>query len=112
VPSLNGEVISTITNAGTPVFVIYEFYDATTYAMRNATQATSTGNKTGALIVDNLTGKTQSVTATNPETGSVKTFSIPASGRVLTAAQLAAVPPPNGPVTTIQDLAGISPSLT
>lgn len=112
-PALNGEVISTITNgAGQPVFVVYEFYTPATGAMRDATQVTSTGSKTGALIVDNMTGKTQTVLVTNPETGAVKTFSIPSAGRVLTAAQLAAVPPPNGPVNTIQDLAGLSPALT
>jgi hypothetical protein len=51
------------------------------------------------------------VTATN-DAGTVKTFAIPATGRVLTAAQLAAIPPPDGPIATIQDLAGISPALT
>lgn len=111
-PALTGAVVSTIYEAGVPWFVVYEFYDPVTSAMRDATQVTSTGPKTGALIVDNQTGKTQTVLVTNPETGSVKIFSIPAAGRVLTAAQLAAVPPPNGPVNTIQDLAGLSPSLT
>jgi hypothetical protein len=112
-PALSGEVISRLRDgSGNLIFVIYEFYDPTTYAMRDATQATSSGTKTGALIVDNMTGKTQSITATNPETGTVKTFSIPSAGRVLTAAQLAAVPAPNGPINTIQDLAGLSPSVT
>jgi hypothetical protein len=113
VPALNGEIISTITNeTGQPVFVIYEFYDPATRAMRDATQATSTGTRTGALIVDNMTGRTQSITVSNPETGTVKTFSIPSSGSALTAAQLAGIPPPNGPINTIADLAGISPTLT
>lgn len=112
-PALNGEVISTITDGtGTPIFVIYEFFTPGTGALRDATQMTSAGSRTGALIVDNMTGRTQSVTATN-DVGTVKTFSIPASGAVLTAAQLAANKANNGgPITTIQDLAGISPSLT
>lgn len=112
-PALNGEVIITITDGtGSPIFVIYEFYDPITLAMRDATQATSSGTKTGALIVDNMTGKTQSITVTS-DAGTVKTFSIPSSGTALTAAQLAANKQNNGgPINTIQDLAGLSPSLS
>lgn len=111
-PALSGEIISTITDGtGAPVFVVYEFFDATTRAMRDVTQATSTGNKRGALIVDNMTGRSQQIIVTN-ETGAVRTFNIPPSGSVLTAAQLAALAPPNGPVNTITDLSGLSPSLT
>jgi hypothetical protein len=91
------------------VFVIYEFYNPANGSLRDVTQLTSTGNKTGALIVDNSTGKTQGITVTNDS--GVKTFSIPSSGRVLTAAQLAGLAPPNGPILTIADLAGISPAL-
>jgi hypothetical protein len=112
-PALFGEVISTITDGtGAPVFVVYEFYTPSTGALRNATQTTSAGSKTGALIVDNLTGRPQNVTVTNPETSTVKTFAIPTNGRVLTVAQLAALPAPDGPITTISDLAGLSPALT
>lgn len=112
-PALNGEVISTITDGtGQPVFVIYEFFTPGTGALRDATQTTSTGSKTGALIVDNMTGKTQGVTCTN-EAGTVKTFSVPAAGIALTVAQLAANKANNGgPITTMADLAGISPALT
>lgn len=112
-PALNGEVISTIRNPdGTPAFIIYEFFDPTTGNLRDATQATSTGTKTGALIVDNMTGKTQRVTVTNPDTGTVKSFNIPTSGSALTAVQLAALAPPDGPITVIQDLSGIQPSIS
>lgn len=112
-PALSGALVATLYNEiGAPIFVIYEFWDPATGNLRNAAQATSAGSRTGALIVDNMTGKTQSVTVSNPETGTVKTFSIPSSGRVLTVAQLAALPAPDGPIMTIQDLAGISPSLT
>lgn len=107
-PASPDSIVTLVTSNGVPIFVIYQFFNPATFAMRDATQVTSTGSKTGALIVDNQTGKTQTVTVTNPETGAVKTFSIPVAGRVLTAAQLAAVPPPNGPVNVIQDLAGLT----
>jgi hypothetical protein len=109
-PALNGQIISTLTDeTGAPVFVIHEFYDPVTYALRNATQATSRGNQTGALIVDNMTGRGQQVTVTNSDTGAVRTFNISPNGAALTVAQLAAQSPP---ITTIQDLAGIQPSVT
>jgi hypothetical protein len=106
-----GGITSTLYDVnGAPLLVIYEFFDPTTYAMRDRTIATSAGTRTGALIVDNMFGRPQQVTATS-DTGTVKTFNIPSNGRVLTAAQLAALPPPDGPITTIQDLAGIAPTL-
>lgn len=102
-PALNGQVILTGTN-----IVIFESFDAATGALVDKTVTTSTGPKTGALVVDNMTGKTQTVTCTN-EAGLVKTFSIPASGTVLTAAQLAANRQNNGgPLTDIADLTGIT----
>jgi hypothetical protein len=112
-PALNGETISTITDGtGTPVFVMYEFYDPATGNLRDAMQSTSTGLKTGALIVDNMTGVQQTVTATRPPL-TVKTFTIPATGAALTVAQLAANKSNNGgPITTYADLAGLSLSLT
>lgn len=107
-----GGVTSTLTDAnGGPIFVIYEHFNPTTYAMEDRTIITSTGAKTGALIVDNMTGQTQQVLVSD-DGAPVKTFSVPASGVALTAAQLAANRTNNGgPIRTIQDLAGISPSL-
>jgi|SRR5206468_12232183 hypothetical protein len=108
-PANPGGVRSTLTDGnGNPTFVIDEFYDPATFALRDRTITTSVGSRTGALIVDNMTGKTQQITATS-DAGTVKTFSIPPSGRALTAAQLAAIPAPDGPILTIQDLAGLSP---
>jgi hypothetical protein len=60
--------------------VIYEFFNPADYTLRDATQATSRGTRTGALIVDNMTGKTQQVIVTNPDTGTVRTFNIAANG--------------------------------
>lgn len=109
-PALNGEVISTITNGlGQPVFVIYEYYNPTTGALRDVATTTSRGTQTGALVVDNMTGRAQQVVVTNPGTGTVRTFNIGPNGAALTVAQLAAQTPP---VTTIQDFSGIQPSLT
>jgi hypothetical protein len=117
-PALVGEVILTMPDAtGTPVFVVYEFFNPTpaadgTNALRDATQATSRGNRTGALIVDNMTGKTQRVVITNPDTGRVRNLNVAANGAALTVAQLAALAPPDGPIMTIQDINGLMPVVT
>ena len=110
-PALIGETISTITDgSGAPIFIIYEFFNASDGTLRNATQATSDGSKTGALIVDNRTSRAQAITV--DAAGGQRTINVPANGAALTVAQLAAIPPPNGPFATIFDLAGLSPSLT
>jgi hypothetical protein len=101
---------------GTPVFVISEWYQPVpqgdgTNLLRDAVTATSRGNRTGALVVDNMTGRAQRVTVTS-DAGTVKTFTVGPVGTVLTVAQLAAIPAPDGPFTTIQDLAGLSPLIT
>jgi hypothetical protein len=105
VPALPGGVVSTLS----PEFVIYEWFTPATGALRDAATTTSRGTQTGALIVDNATGRAQQVTTTNEATGAVRSFNIAPTGTVLTVAQLAALTPP---ITRIQDLAGISPSLT
>lgn len=106
-PALNGEVITTVTNAaGAPIFVIYQFFNPADGTLRNATQATSDGSKTGALVVDNMTAKSQTLTVDSA--GGQRRISIPANGAALTVAQLAAIPPPDGPFATISDLAGLS----
>jgi hypothetical protein len=107
-----GSVVSSLYNdSGSPIFIIYEFFNPSTFAMEDRTITTSTGTKTGALIVDNMTGQTQGVTVSDAG-GPIKNFSIPPAGVALTAAQLAANRQNNGgPIRTIQDLAGISPSL-
>lgn len=87
-------------------------FTAATGALRDAVVATSAGNRTGALVVDNVTGATQRVLVRDPSGAEVKSFSIPSSGRALTVAQLAAVPPPDGPITTLADLAGLTFDIT
>jgi hypothetical protein len=113
-PALSGQVISTLTDEnGQPLIVLTYFFDPATYLLRNSlTSWTSPSGKTypagSALIADNGTGRVVSVVVNNPETGSNRTFSIPATDRKLTLAQLLAIPAPNGPVQTVGDLAGLS----
>lgn len=113
-PALPGGVITTIPDGnGQPLFVIYEWYvpfdQPNGGALRDVATTTSRGSRTGALIVDNMTGKSQQVIVTNPDTGVTRSFNINQNGATLTAAQLANQTPP---ITTIQDLAGLSPSIT
>jgi hypothetical protein len=112
-PALNGETISTVRDGnGSAIFVVYEFYDQATGNLRDATQDTSTGAKTGALIVDNMTGVPQTVLVALPPKVT-KTFTVPVDGVAFTVAQLAANRSNNGgPITTYADLAGITLSLT
>lgn len=108
--ALPGGAVSTVMDGtGTPIFVVSEWYTPGTGALRNVATTTSRGTVTGALVVDNMTGRAQQVTVTNPETGAFRSFNIGPNGTGLTVAQLAALTPP---VTTIQNLAGLSPSLT
>lgn len=109
-PALAGGIVSTLYDGtGTAVFVVSQWYTPATGALRDAATVTSRGTQTGALVVDNMTGRSQQITVTNPATGAVRTFNIAPTGAVLTVAQLAAQTPP---ITTIQDLAGLSPSIT
>lgn len=113
-PALSGQVISTLRDgSGAPIITLTWFYNPATGALRNSTAAwTSPSGKQypagSCLIVDNGTGRAVKVSASNPETGTSRTFNIPINDRVLTAAQLAAVPAPNGPVTMSADLSGIT----
>jgi hypothetical protein len=101
-PALAGEIVTTLTDElGNPWFVIYQFYNQTTGVMRDATQLTSRGNRTGALIVDNMTGHPQKVNVIG--TG---TFNITANGQTFSAAQLA-----SAGYNTIGDMAGLSPEI-
>lgn len=113
-PALSGQVITTLRDgSGNPIITATWFFNPATGALVNSAASwTSPSGKVYAagscLIADNGTGRTVAVTVNNPDTGTTRTFSIPASDRVLTAAQLAAVPPPNGPVTQAADLNGLS----
>lgn len=112
-PALSGQVITMLTNdAGAPAIVVSWFFNPATGDLRDAPSPwTSPTGKvwTGkCLIADNMTSRAIAMTITNPATGTTRTLSIPANDRSLTAAQLAALPPPNGPFTKSTDLNGLS----
>lgn len=112
-PALSGQVISTLTDAnGNVAIVATWFYDQATGNLRNGTWTSERGTFNGALIADNATGRTVKVNVANTDGTVARTFSIPTSGRALSAADLAAVPPPNGPVTTNAQLSGLTFDLT
>jgi hypothetical protein len=113
-PALTGQVITTLRDgAGTPVITVSWFFNPANGNLRDSTTAwTSPSGKVypagSALIADNGTGRAVSLTVVNPETSKQRTFAIPVNDRKLTAAQLLAIPAPNGPVATSADLAGLS----
>jgi hypothetical protein len=106
-PALSGEVISTLRNAqGGTVIALVLFYDPATRLLRDSTyQTVQDGTKTGALIADNTTSRPITVVLTKDTSGNSRTVSVPAHGRALTVAQLAAL---NTPITTIDDLNGFT----
>lgn len=106
-PALTGEIISTLRDAaGNTVIAVVVFYDPNTRALRNDVYTTvQDGQKTGALIADNVTTRAVTVVLTNDAGGNSRTVSVPAHGRALTVAQLAALP---SPVTTLDDVNGFT----
>lgn len=99
-PALLGTVIMTLTDdLGNPLFVVYEFYNPTTLALEDRTQSTSRGNRTGAVIIDNMTGRAQKLSVAG-----VGTLNVATNGDTYSAAQLA-----SQGYNTISDLAGLTP---
>lgn len=112
-PALSGQVVMTLRDGtGATVIQMTINYTAATGVLRDAVVPTSAGNRTGALVVDNVTGRTVRVLVRDSVGVESKSFSIPSSGRALTTAQLAAVPAPDGPITTVADLSGMTFDLT
>ncbi len=109
-PALSGEIISTLRDAnGNTVIAVVIFYDPNTGLLRDSTYTTvQDGQKTGAVIADNVTTSAITVVLTNDAQGHSRTISIPAHGRALTVAQLAALP---SPITTLADVNGFTFSL-
>jgi len=106
VPALNGEIISTLRDGnGNTVIAVAIFYDPTTRLLRDGSYVTvQDGTKTGAIVADNTTANSITVVLTNAQ-GASRNVSVPAHGRALTAAQLAALP---NPVTTLDDVNGFT----
>lgn len=97
--ALSGEIILTQTDEiGNPEFVIYIFFDPVTKILRDQVQSTSRGNRTGAIVIDNQTGRARTLNVQG------QSFNIPTVGSVVSAAQLAA----QG-LNTVQDLGDIQP---
>lgn len=112
-PALSGQIITMLTDdTGAPKIVVSWFFDPATGDLRNtpAPWTSPTGKVWSGvcLIADNMTSRAVALTITSPATGTVRTISVPANDRSLTAAQLAALPPPNGPFTKSTDLNGLS----
>jgi hypothetical protein len=107
-PALSGQVVSTIRNGNSvPLIIVTMSYDPATNLMRDAVVATSTGDKTGALVVDNMTGRSVKVLVRDPDGTINRTFNIPPAGSTVTKAQLA-----SQGVTTQQQLNGLTLDLS
>jgi hypothetical protein len=106
-PALNGQSISTLRDgAGNTVVAIVISWNVADGALRDATYTTvQDGVKTGAVIADNPTTKAVTMRLTDDAGGNSRTINIPAHGRALTVAQLAALP---SPITTHDDLNGFT----
>lgn len=102
--ALAGGLVQTLYRDGSPWFVISMWFVPATGLLRDVATTTSRGSRTGALVVDNLTGRAQQVAVVDNDTGqTLRSFSIGPTGAALTATQLA-----QQGVTTIQDLNGLS----
>ena len=112
-PALSGQITTMLRDGtGAPLIIVSWFFDPETGNLRNAPSPwTSPSGKvwTGVcLIADNPGGRAVALTIDNPANGATRTINVPANDRSLTAAQLAALPPPNGPFTTSAQLNGLS----
>lgn len=114
-PALNGQIITTITDGTGAVAVCATwFYNPATGALRNNPAAWTSPDGTvwpigsGALIAANQLGRTVKVRVNDAGGNQIRKVSIPAGGGALTAAQLAAAPPPDGPYTTAADFNGLT----
>jgi hypothetical protein len=116
-PALNGQIITTVTDAtGSPAVAVTWFYNPSspTRALRNnpapwlSPDGTNWPTGSGALIAANLTGRQVRVTVNDSNGATVRQVKIPAGGGALTAAQLANAPAPDGPYTSADDFNGLT----
>lgn len=109
-PATPGQIVMTLRDAaGATVVALCIFWTEADRTLRDSTYTTAQdGTKTGALIADNTTTRSIALKLTDRETGQSRTVSVPAHGRALTKAQLAGLPAPTGPITTIDDVNGAS----
>jgi hypothetical protein len=105
----------TITDAsGAPAVALTWFFDPNSRALRNnptvytAPDGTVWPAGSGAVIATNQLGRSVRGVI-NDESGKLlRRVTLPAGGRALKAAALAAAPPPDGPYATLDDLNGVS----
>lgn len=103
-PALSGQVITTLTDgSGQPYIVATWFWDPATGLLRDGTYVTSRGSRTGALIVDNLTGGQQRVVVRDAAGAELRSVNVPSNGAARTAAQMA-----SAGFTTAADLNGLT----
>jgi hypothetical protein len=114
-PALNGQIIVQLTTStGAPAVTVTWFFNPANSNLRNnpaqwvAPDGTVYPAGTGALIADNQLGRAVRMRINDAQGNQVRRVQIPAGGRSVTAAQLAAAPAPDGPYVTSQDLNGLT----
>ena len=107
-PALEGQVVMTLRDGTGAVIIQYTAsWVPETGFLRNATVSTSNGDRTGALVVDNLTGSPKRVVIRDDEGVEIRSVTVPANGAARTVAQLT-----NVGINTISDLNGLTFDLT
>lgn len=102
--ALTGQIVQTLRDgAGAVAVETVVFFVAGTGALRDDTWTTSRGGQTGALIVDNLTGRAVRVPVRDAAGAELRAMAVPAAGLTRTVAQLA----PLG-VTSLGQLNGLT----
>lgn len=106
-PALSGqiEIVPIADDNGQATLRIWLFYTPADSTLRDDTVSTSTGNRTGALVVDNATGVFQRLAICDVDGEAHRTFAVLRTGLVLTVAQCAALDPP---LLVIQDFNGLT----
>jgi hypothetical protein len=108
VAALPGQIISTIPDgSGATAIQVVIFFNPANGSLRNGTFTTSAGVQNGAIIADNLTGRTQRVVVRDGAGVVLRSVTIRTTDRAFTAAQCAAAG-----FSTTADIAGLTFELT
>lgn len=91
-PALSGQIILTLPDAtGATLIQATINYTDGTGALRDAAVTTSRGSFTGALVVDNLTGKSVRVVVRDSAGNELRAVSVPSNGLSRTVAQMSSL---------------------
>lgn len=102
--ALVGQLIMTLPDAtGATLIQVVIFWTDGTGALRNATYVTSQGSQTGAVIVDNLTGRAVRIVVKDAAGTELRSVNIPSGGLARTVAQMSSLG-----VTNISQLNGLT----